>query len=199
MATQVNKIVDIIRDARAHNQHIIECIEQFAEQGWQLPMEGSAQVATFATAEECEMWQKALEECGYETEIVECYKKGCGRYHVKGSSWTIGYDHSDIINASPDYYVWRIYDVSAVDEYVRDWFESESESDEYEGWYQDLILERAEALKDALRNDITSTGCIVTDYELDVLYTLPDDKPLMGFWDKHNNIEYVFGLKIYGE
>ena len=164
-------------------------------------MEGSAQVVTFASAEECEMWQKALEECGYETEIVECYKKGNDRYHIKGSSWTIGYEYSDIINAFVDGYRWHKSDISAVDEYVRDWFESESESesDEYEGWYKDLILDRANELKDALRNDITSTGCIVTDYELDVLYTLVDNKPVMGFWDKYNNIEYVFGLKIYGE
>ena len=151
---------------------------------------------TFATAEECEAWQKALEECGYETEIVKCYKKGNDRYHVKGSSWTIGYDYSDIINALPYEYIWRDTDILTVDEYVRDWFDSES--DEYEGWYKDLILERAEALKDALHNDITSTGCIVTDYELDIIDTLVDDKPIMGFFDKHNNIEYRFGLKIYG-
>ena len=195
MATQVVKLVEIIRDSQSHNQHIVECVEQFAEQAWQLPMAGTAQVVTFATAEECEAWQAALEECGYETEIVECYKKGNDSYHVNHSSWTIGYDHSNFINASPDDYVWRIYDVSAVDEYVRDWFD---DTDEYEGWYKDLILERAEALKDALRNDITSTGCIITDYELDVLYTLVDDKPIMGFWDKHNDIEYRFGLKIYG-
>lgn len=196
METNVDKLVEILRVSQAHNQHIVECVEQYAEQGWQLPMAGTAQVVTFATAEECEMWQAALEECGYETEIVECYKKGCGRYQVKQSTWTIGYDQSDIINESPDYYVWKNTDISAVDEYVRDWFE---DLEEYEGQYKDLIVERAEELKDALRNDITSTGCIVTDYELDVLYTLVDNKPVMGFWDKYNNIEYVFGLKIYGE
>ena len=196
METNVDKLVELIKDSQAHNQHIVECVEQFAEQGWALPMAGTAQVVTFATAEECEMWQKALEECGYETEIVECYRKGCGRYHIKGSSWTIGYDYSDFINASPDDYVWKNTDISAIDEYVEDWF---GDTDEYEGWYKDLILERAEALKDALRNDITSTGCIITDYELDILYTLVDNKPLMGFWDKYNDIEYVFGLKIYGE
>ena len=195
MATQVDKLVEIIRDSQAHNQHIVECVEQYA-QAWQLPMAGTAQVVTFATAEECEAWQAALEECGYEVEIVECYKKGCGRYHVKGSSWTTGYDHSDYINVCPDDYVWRNTDISAVDEYVRDWF---GETEEYEGWYKDLILERAEALKDALRNDITSGGCVITDYELDVLDTLVDDKPVMGFWDKHENIEFRFGLKIYGE
>lgn len=195
MTTNVDKLVEIIRDSQAHNQHIVECVEQFAEQGWQLPMAGTAQVVTFASAEECEMWQAALEECGYEVEIVECYKKGCGRYQVKQSTWTIGYDQSDIINESPDYYVWKNTDISAVDEYVRDWFE---DLEEYEGQYKDLIVERAEELKDALRNDITSTGCIVTDYELDVLYTLVDNKPVMGFWDEYNDIEYRFGLKIYG-
>lgn len=195
MATQVSKLVEIIKDSQAHNQHIVECVEQFAEQGWQLPMAGSAQVVTFATAEECEMWQAALEEYGYQTILVECYKKGNDRYHIKQSRWTIGYDHSDFINASPDEYVWRNTDISAVDEYVEDWF---GDTDEYEGWYKDLILERASALKDALRNDITSTGCIITDYELDILDILVDDKPVMGFWDKHNDIEYRFGLKIYG-
>lgn len=198
MAQNIERLVEIIKDSQAHNQHIVECVEQYAEQGWQLPMAGTAQVVTFATAEECEAWQAALEECGYEVEIVECYKKGNDRYHVKQSRWTCGYDYSDIIDASVDDYRWHKSDISAVDEYVRDWFDADDEG-EYEGWYKDLILERAEALKDALRNDITSTGCIITDYELDVLYTLPDDKPLMGFWDKYNNIEYVFGLKIYGE
>lgn len=198
MATNVEKLVECIKDSQAHNQHIVECVEQFAEQGWQLPMAGSAQVVTFATVEECEAWQAALEECGYKTEIVECYKKGCGRYHVGQSRCTIGYEYSEIIEAFPNEYIWRNTDVSTVDEYVRDWFDADDEG-EYEGWYKDLILERAEAIKDALQKEITSTGCIVTDYELDVLYTLPDDKPLMGFWDKHNNIEYVFGLKIYGE
>ena len=196
MATQVDKLVEIIKDSQAHNQHIVECVEQFAEQGWALPMAGTAQVVTFATAEECEAWQAALEECGYETEIVECYKKGNDRYHVKGSSWTIGYDYSDMSNALPYEYIWRNTDILTVDEYVRDWFE---ETEEYEGWYKDLILERAEALKDALQKEITSTGCIITDYELDILDTLVDDKPVMGFWDKHNDIEYRFGLKIYGE
>ena len=197
MTTQVNKLVEIIRDSQSHNQHIVECVEQYAEQAWQLPMAGTAQVVTFATAEECEAWQAALEECGYETEIVECYKKGCGRYHIDYLRCIIGYDQSDIINACPDDYVWRITDVSAVDEYVRDWFDDNDA--EYEGWYKDLILERAEALKDALRKEITSTGCVITDYELDILDTLVDDKPVMGFWDKHNDIEYRFGLKIYGE
>ena len=197
MATQVDKLVEIIRDSQAHNQHIVECVEQYAEQAWQLPMAGTAQVVTFATTEECEAWQAALEECGYETEIVECYKKGNDRYHVKGSSWTIGYDYSDMSNALPYEYIWRNTDILTVDEYVRDWFDDNDT--EYEGWYKDLILERAEALKDALRNDITSGGCIITDYELDILDTLVDDKPVMGFWDKHNNIEYRFGLKIYGE
>ena len=196
MTTQVNKLVEIIRDSQSHNQHIVECVEQYAEQAWQLPMAGTAQVVTFATTEECEAWQAALEECGYEVEIVECYKKGNDRYHIKGSSWTCGYDYSDMSNALPYEYIWRNTDILTVDEYVRDWFE---ETEEYEGWYKDLILERAEALKDALRNNITSTGCIITDYELDILDTFVDDKPVMGFWDKHDNIEFRFGLKIYGE
>ena len=196
MATQVDKLVEIIKDSQAHNQHIVECVEQYAEQAWQLPMAGTAQVVTFATAKECEAWQAALEECGYEVEIVECYKKGNDRYHIKGSSWTCGYDYSDMSNALPYEYIWRNTDILTVDEYVRDWFE---ETEEYEGWYKDLILERAEALKDVLRNDITSGGCVITDYELDILDTLVDDKPVMGFWDKHNNIEHRFGLKIYGE
>ena len=194
MSKNIDKLISIIKDSQSHNQHIVECVEQNAEQGWQLPMTGTAQVVTFATVEECEMWQAALDECGYEVEIVECIKKGNGRYHVNQSMLTCGYDHSDIINASTDDYIWRKADVSAVDEYVADWFYG----DEYEGWYKDLILERAEALKDALQKEITSTGCIITDYELDILDTLVDDKPVMGLWDKFNNVEYRFGLNIYG-
>ena len=197
MTTNVDKLVEIIRDSQAHNQHIVECVEQYAEQAWQLPMAGTAQVVTFATAEECEAWQAALEEYGYQTIIVECYKKGNDRYHVKQSRWTIGYDYSDMSNALPYEYIWRNTDILTVDEYVRDWFDDND--GEYEGWYKDLILERAEALKDALRKEITSTGCVITDYELDILDTLVDDKPVMGFWDKHDNIEFRFGLKIYGE
>ena len=196
MTTNVDKLVEIIKDSQAHNQHIVECVEQFAEQAWALPMAGTAQVVTFATAEECEAWQKALDECGYDVPFVECYKKSNGRYKVNRLSCTCGYDYNNYLNACPDGYVWFNTDCGRVDEYVEDWF---GDTDEYEGWYKDLILERAEALKDALRNDITSTGCIITDYELDILDTLVDDKPIMGFCDKRNDIEYRFGLKIYEE
>ena len=193
MATQVDKLVEIIRDSQAHNQHIVECIEQFAEQAWQLPMAGTAQVVTFATAEECEAWQAALEECGYETEIVECYKKGNDRDHVKQSRWTCGYDHSDIINASVDDYVWHNTDCGRVDEYVDEVLDESSYDDDY----AEMLYSNANEVKDALKG-ITSSGCVITNNELHILSVYTDNKPVMGFWDEYNDIEYVFGLKIYG-
>ena len=67
----------------------------------------------------------------------------------------------------------------------------------YDDDYAEMLYSNANEVKDALKG-ITSTGCVITNNELHILSVYPDNKPVMGFWDEYNDIEYVFGLKIYG-
>ena len=91
-----------------------------------------------------------------------------------------------------------IKDSQAHNQHIVEYVDEVLDESSYDDDYAEMLYSNANEVKDAIKG-ITSTGCVITNNELHILSVYPDNKPVMGFWDKYNNIEYVFGLKIYGE